>query len=148
MYDIAIIGAGVVGGMIANTLAKYDIKVCILEKQSDVAMGATKANSAIVHAGFDAKEGSLKARLNVRGSEMMEEVTSRLGVKYKRNQSLVVGFEHERAEVEAIYKRGIANGVKGLRMLEKEELHALEPNLNPDLTCALLAETGAIVCPI
>ena len=76
MYDIAIIGAGVVGGMIANALAKYDIKVCILEKQSDVAMGATKANSAIVHAGFDAKEGSLKARFNVRGSEMMEEEIS------------------------------------------------------------------------
>ena len=147
MYDIAIIGAGVVGGMVANALAKYDIKVCILEKQSDVAMGATKANSAIVHAGFDAKEGSLKARFNVRGSEMMEEVTKRLGVKYKRNQSLVVGFEHERAEVEEIYKRGLANGVKGLRLIEKEELHTLEPNLNPDLTCALLAETGAIVCP-
>ena len=147
MYDIAIIGAGVVGGMVARALAKYDVKVCIIDKQSDVAMGATKANSAIVHAGFDAKEGSLKARFNVRGSEMMEEVTAELGVKYKRNQSLVVGFEHERAEVEAIYKRGLANGVKGLRLVEKDELHKLEPNLNPDLTCALLAETGAIVCP-
>ena len=147
MYDIAIIGAGVVGGMVASTLAKYDLRICILEKEYDVAMGATKANSAIVHAGFDAAEGSLKAKMNVRGSEMMEEVTRRLGVKYKRNQSLVVGFEHERAEVEAIYRRGVANGVKGLRILEKDELHALEPNLNKDLTCALLAETGAIVCP-
>lgn len=147
MYDIAIIGAGVVGGMIASTLAKYDLRVCILEKEGDVAMGATKANSAIVHAGFDAKENSLKAKMNVRGSELMEEVTTRLGVKYKRNQSLVVAFEHEREEVEAIYRRGLANGVKGLRILEKDELHALEPNLNKDLTCALLAETGAIVCP-
>ena len=147
MYDVVIIGAGVVGGMVASALAKYDIKICILEKQNDVAMGATRANSAIVHAGFDAKEGTLKARFNVRGSEMMEEVTARLGVKYKRNQSLVVGFEHERAEVEAIYQRGLKNGVKGLRLIEKEELHAIEPNLNPDLTCALLAETGAIVCP-
>ena len=109
-------------------------------------MGATRANSAIVHAGFDAKEGTLKARFNVRGSEMMEEVAARLGVKYKRNQSLVVGFEHERAEVEAIYKRGLKNGVKGLRLIEKEELQTLEPNLNPELSCALLAETGAIVC--
>jgi len=147
MYDVVIIGAGVVGGMVASALAKYDVKICILEKQNDVAMGATRANSAIVHAGFDAKEGTLKARFNVRGSEMMEEVTARLGVKYKRNQSLVVGFEHERAEVEAIYQRGLKNGVKGLRLIEKEELHAIEPNLNPDLTCALLAETGAIVCP-
>lgn len=147
MYDIAIIGAGVVGGMIADALAKYDLRVCILEKEGDVAMGATKANSAIVHAGFDAAEGSLKAKLNVRGSEMMEETARRLGVKYKRNGSLVVGFEHERAEVEAIYKRGLANGVKGLELLDKDALHALEPNLNPDLTCALLAKTGAIVCP-
>ena len=82
MYDVTIIGAGVVGGMIARTLSMYNLKICILEKENDVAMGATKANSAIVHAGFDAKEGSLKAKLNVRGSEMMEEITKQLGVKY------------------------------------------------------------------
>ncbi len=147
MYDVAIIGAGVVGGMIARTLAKYDAKICILEKENDVAMGATRANSAIVHAGFDAKEGSLKARFNVRGSEMMEEVARELGVKYKRNGALVVGFENERAEVEALYNRGVKNGVKGLSVLNKDELHALEPNLNKELTCALLAATSAIICP-
>ncbi|MBO5006801.1 MAG: NAD(P)/FAD-dependent oxidoreductase [Clostridia bacterium] len=147
MYDIVIIGAGVVGGMIARSLAKYDLSLCILEKENDVAMGATKANSAIVHAGFDAKEGSLKAKLNVRGSEMMEQVAKDLGVKYKRNESLVVAFENERAEVEAIYQRGLRNGVKGLSIVEKDELFALEPNLNPELSCALLAKTGAIVCP-
>ena len=147
MYDVAIIGAGVVGGMIARTLAKYDLRLCILEKESDVGMGATRANSAIVHAGFDAAEGSLKARFNVRGSEMMEDVARELGVKYKRNQSLVVGFEHERGEVEAIYRRGLANGVKGLELVYGEQLHALEPDLNKELTCALLAKTGAIVCP-
>ena len=74
MFDIAIIGAGVVGGMIAREMTKYNLKVCILEKNNDVATGATRANSAIVHAGFDAKEGSLKAKLNVKGSEMMETV--------------------------------------------------------------------------
>lgn len=147
MYDIVIIGAGVVGGLIARTLARYEQKVLIIDKAADVAMGATKANSAIVHAGFDAKEGSLKARLNVRGSEMMEQVTKELGVKYIRNESLVVAFESERAEVEALVKRGIENGVKGVRLVEGEELHAMEPNLNDDLTCALLAPTGAIVCP-
>ena len=147
MYDIVIIGAGVVGGLIARALAKYDQKILILDKESDVAMGATKANSAIVHAGFDAKEGSLKAKLNVRGSEMMEQVTCELGVKYKQNESLVVGFENEREEVENLVARGIANGVKGVRLVEKDELHAMEPNLNDDLTCALLAPTGAIVCP-
>ena len=147
MYDIVVIGAGVVGGMIARNLAKYDLSICMLEKENDVAMGATKANSAIVHAGFDAKEGSLKAKMNVRGSVMMPEVTEQLGVKYIRNESLVVAFENERAEVEAIYERGIRNGVEGLRIVEKDELFALEPNLNPELSCALLAPTGAIVCP-
>ena len=146
-YDIVIIGAGVVGGMVARTLAKYDLSLCILEKENDVAMGATKANSAIVHAGFDAKEGSLKAKLNVRGAELMPTVAKELGVKYKRNESLVVAFEHERGEVEKILERGIRNGVKGLRIVEKEELQRLEPHINPDLACALLAPTGAIVCP-
>ena len=141
MYDVAIIGAGVVGGMIARTLSKYDVKLCILEKENDVAMGATRANSAIVHAGFDAKEGSLKAKLNVKGSEMMEKVAHDLGVKYQRNEALVVGFESERAEVEALYKRGVDNGVAGLRVIEKDELFAIEPNLNKDLACALLAKT-------
>lgn len=147
VYDITVIGAGVVGALIARTLSKYDIRLCILDKESDVAMGATKANSAIVHAGFDAKEGSLKARLNVRGSELMPRITEELGVKYKNNGSLVVAFESERDEVEALYKRGLKNGVKGLRIVEKEELFELEPNLNRELSCALLAETGAIVCP-
>ena len=95
MYDIAVIGAGVTGAMIARELAKYDKKICILEREGDVAMGATRANSAIVHAGFDATEGSLKARFNVRGSELMENVTRELGVKYKRNGSLVIGFDEE-----------------------------------------------------
>ena len=147
MYDIAIVGAGVVGGMIARALSKYDAKICILEKENDVAMGATRANSAIVHAGFDAKIGSLKAKMNVRGSEMMEEVARELGVKYQRNEALVVGFESERAEVLDLYDRGVKNGVKGLRVVEKDELFALEPNLNKDLTCALLATTSAIICP-
>lgn len=147
MYDVAIIGAGVVGSMIARTLAKYDVKLCILEKENDVAMGATRANSAIVHAGFDAKEGSLKAKLNVKGSEMMEQVAKDLGVKYQRNEALVVGFESERSEVEALYKRGVDNGVKGLSVVEKDELFKLEPNLNKDLSCALLATTSAIICP-
>ena len=147
MYDIVVIGAGVVGGMVARELAKYQLKICILDKENDVAMGATKANSAIVHAGFDAKEGSLKAKMNVRGSQMMENVTRELGVKYVRNESLVVAFESERAEVEAIYERGIRNGVEGLRIVEHDELLDMEPNLNPNLACALLAPTGAIVCP-
>ncbi len=148
MYDIIIIGAGIVGGMIARELSKYKLNICILEKENDVAMGATKANSAIVHAGFDAKEGSLKARMNVKGSQMMEKICSELGVKYKRNGSLVIGFDEEdRASLEALCKRGIANGVENLKIVEGNELKALEPNISNNVLCALHAPTGAIVCP-
>ena len=109
-YDVAIIGAGVVGGLIARKLAQYKLNICILEKEHDVAMGATKANSGIVHAGYDAEPGSLKAKLNVAGSKMMKRVTDELGVKYKNNGSLVVGFsEDDRAHIEKLVARGIKN---------------------------------------
>lgn len=148
MYDVAIIGAGVVGGMIARTLAAYDLKICILEKGNDVAVGATRANSAIVHAGFDAKCGSLKAKLNVEGSKLMKAVTDELGVKYKNNGSLVIGFNAEdRQTIEELLTRGNKNGVEGLKILEKDEVRALEPNIGDDVLCALYAPTGAIVCP-
>ena len=148
MYDVAIIGGGVVGGMLARTLSAYKLKICILEKENDVAMGASKANSAIVHAGFDAEPGTLKAKLNVKGSEMMEQTTKELGVKYKRNGSLVVGFNDEdKKTIEKLYKRGIENGVKELSILNSDELHKLEPNISPNAVCALNAPTGAIVCP-
>lgn len=148
MYDVAIIGAGVVGGMLARTLAAYDLKICILEKENDVAMGATRANSGIVHAGYDAEEGTLKARLNVRGSEMMEETARELGVPYRRNGSMVLGFgEEDRAIIEKLYARGVKNGVKGLRILSGEEARRLEPGLADSVVCALHAPTCAIVCP-
>ena len=148
MLDIAIIGAGVVGGMIARELARYELSVCMLEKMGDVAMGATRANSAIVHAGFDAKEGSLKAKLNVRGSEMMEEVARELGVKYKKNGSLVVGFsEEDRATLNDLKIRGEKNGVKGLRVIDRDEILKLEANIGNGVTVALHAPTGAIICP-
>lgn len=148
MYDIAVIGAGVVGAMTARTLAKYNLKICILDKMNDVAMGATRANSAIVHAGFDAKEGSMKAKLNVQGSKMMEKVAKELGVKYKKNGSLVIGFTQEdREAVEELCERGKKNGVEGVRVLEQDELRALEPNISDNAICALYAPTGAIICP-
>ncbi len=148
MYDAVIIGAGVVGGMIARILSAYNLKIALIEKENDVAMGATKANSAIVHAGFDAKEGSLKARLNVEGSKMMKKVTEELGVKYRNNGSLVIGFnEGDRNVIEELLKRGIKNGVENLRIIEKEELSELEPNISDNVICALYAPTGAIVCP-
>ena len=148
MYDAVVIGGGVVGGMIARELSRYDISVCILEAENDVAMGATRANSGIVHAGFDAKFGSLKAKLNVKGSKMMPKVVSELGVKYVNNGSLVIGFsEDDRADLEVLLENGNKNGVEGLRILEKEELHEKEPNLSQNAYLALYAPTGAIVSP-
>lgn len=148
MYDVVIIGAGVIGAMTARTLAEYDLKICILEKENDVAMGATKANSAIVHAGFDAKPGSLKAKLNVRGSEMMPDIAKELGVKYKNNGSLVIGFgDEDKKTIEELYERGTKNGVKNLKILEGKEVKELEENISDNVTAALYAPSGAIICP-
>lgn len=147
-YDVAVIGAGVIGGLIARELTRYDLDVCLLERESDVAMGATRANSGIVHAGFDAPVGSLKARFNVLGSEMMKRVTDELGVKFENNGSLVLAMsEDERHGIEKLLERGIANGVRGLRIVEGEELAAIEPSVSRGAVCALWAQSGGIVCP-
>ena len=148
MIEYLVIGAGVVGGMIARELTRYTKSVHIVDRAGDVAMGATRANSAIVHAGFDCKVGTVKAKMNVRGSEKMAEVCRELGVKYKRNGSLVVGFgEEDEKTLTELYERGVQNGVRELSILHREELLAIEPNVGEGVTVALLAKTGAIVCP-
>ena len=148
MVDVVIIGAGVIGGMIARQLGFYKLETVLLEKEGDVAMGSSRANSAIVHAGFDAKEGSLKAKLNVRGSQMMEAVARDLGVRYRRNGSIVVGFNDEdKAQLTQLLERGQRNGVEGLRLVDREELLTIEKGIGDEVTCALYAPTGAIVCP-
>ncbi len=148
MYDAVIIGAGITGSMIARELSKYELKICLIEKENDVAFGATRANSAIVHAGFDAKEGSLKAKLNVRGSEMMKKVADELGVKYQNNGSLVIGFDSDDMEhIEELYERGCKNGVRDLEIIGRKRLKELEPNISEKALCALYAPGGAIVCP-
>ena len=148
MYDVIIIGAGVAGSASARELSRYQAKICVLEKEEDVCCGTSKANSAIVHAGYDAAEGSLMAKLNVRGNEMMEQMSKDLDFPFKRNGSLVVCLhEDEMPGLEALYKRGIANGVPGLRILNREELRAMEPNISDEACAALYAPTGGIVCP-
>ncbi len=148
MYDIAIVGAGVTGTMTARALSKYNLKIALLEKCNDVAMGATKANSGIVHAGFDAAEGSLMAKMNVKGCAMMPETCKKLNVPYKNNGSLVVAFSEEEDEhLKVLLARGKANGVPELSILSKEELLEKEPNLSPESTSALYAPTAGIVCP-
>lgn len=148
MYDVAIIGAGVVGSAVARELSKYRINVCVIEREEDVCCGTSKANSAIIHGGFDAAPGSLKAKLNVRGNALMDELSKDLDIPFKRNGSLVVCTgEQDRNGLTTLLEKGRANGVPGLRILEREELLSMEPNLSDDVTCALYAPTGGIVCP-
>lgn len=148
MFDIAIIGAGVIGASIFRELTKYDVKVIILEKERDVAMGTSKANSAIVHAGYDPKQGTLMAKYNVAGSELFEELCQELEVPYKRNGSLIIGFDEEDLNtLQKLHENGIQNKVKGLRLLTAKEVLEMEPALSSDITGALYAPTGAIVGP-
>ncbi len=148
MYDVAIIGAGVIGSAIARELSKYDVNVCVIEREEDVCCGTSKANSAIIHAGFDAKPGTLKAKLNVRGNEMMDQLSKDLDIPFKRNGSLVVCTkEQDPAGLEDLLEKAKANGVPNCRILDREELIAMEPNLSDDVVAAFYAPTGAIVCP-
>ncbi len=148
MRDIIVIGAGVTGCAIARELARYDWNVTVLERASDVCEGTSKANSGIVHAGYDARPGTLKAKLNVAGNAMMEQLSKELDFPFRRNGSLVLCFAKEdRPALEKLYARGIENGVKKLRILEQEELRALEPNISDHVVAALYAPTAGIVCP-
>lgn len=147
-YDVAIVGAGVVGGLIARELSRFQIKVALLEKYNDVAMGTTKANSAIVHGGFDAQNGTLKAKLNVEGTAMMPEVCEKLSVPFKKNGSVVVAFsEKEMEHIKILYERGIKNGVPELSIIDRDELRRIEPNISDEAVGALLSKSAGIVCP-
>ena len=133
MFDVAVIGGGVVGGLLLRQLSKYQLKVCLLEKQADVSMGASRANSGVVHAGFDAKEGTNKAKFNVRGNQMMPSLCEELGVKFKNNGSLVVAFSQDDLEtLKDLKARGEKNGVSDLekvsswqKVLIDDELYVL-----------------------
>ena len=148
MVDVVIIGAGVVGCSIARELSRYDLQIQVLERASDVCEGTSKANSGIVHAGFDAHPGTLKAKMNVAGNEKMEALSRELDFPFQRNGSLVLCFaEKDRDKLEKLLEQGIANGVKELRIIEKEELRQMEPDISREAVAALYAPTGGIVCP-
>ena len=148
MYDVIIVGAGVSGCAIARELSKKKARVLVVEKEEDVCCGTSKANSAIVHAGYDAKHGSLMAKLNVEGSRMMPQLAKDLDVEYQMNGSLVVMMnEEDRPNLVNLYNNGIANGVDTIRIIERDELRAMEPNISDDAVAALYAPTGAIICP-
>ncbi len=148
-YDVVIIGGGVVGTLTARELMKYNLSVCLVERCSDVAAGgATKANSAIVHGGFDPEIGTLKARLNVQGTNMMQALTEELGVPYIKNGSLVLAFDSEQLEeVNELFHRGYRNGVKDLAVLNKAQVLELEPELSENVVGALYCPEAGIVCP-
>jgi glycerol-3-phosphate dehydrogenase len=146
--DVLVIGAGVVGCAVAREVSRDALRVCVLEQAGDVAEGSTKANSAIVHAGYDAAPGSAKARFNVRGNALFEAWCRELDVPFVRNTSLVAAFgDRELAALEALRLRGERNGVPGLRVLTRDEVRALEPNINRAVVGALLAPSGGICCP-
>ena len=148
MYDVIIIGGGVVGCSIARWLSQYELNIALLERSSDVCEGTSKANSGICHAGYDAKTGTLKAKLNVRGSKMMESLSKELGFGYRRCGSMVLCFDpDDKDQLEKLYERGIKNGVEDLKVLTGDEARAIEPNLSKDVVFALHAPTGAIMDP-
>ncbi len=148
MYDVAIIGCGVAGASIAYRLSRFDLKTVVLEKENDVAMGCTRANSAIIHSGYDPETGTLMAKLNVRSVEMTAELCKKLDVPYERIGSLLLAFGPEQdAHVQRLYARGVANGVPGLRVLSAEEAREMEPNVADNVTSALYAPTAAIINP-
>ena len=148
MYDVIIIGAGVSGAASARELSRYQVKACVLEKEEDVCCGTSKANSAIVHAGYDAASGSLMAKLNVQGNKMMAKLAEDLDFEFMQAGSLVVCTEEEnRPGLQMLLERGIKNGVEGLRIIERDELVKMEPNISDEAVAALYAPTGGIVCP-
>jgi len=148
MFDIVIIGAGVIGCAIARELSKYDLKICVVEKEEDVCCGTSKANSAIMHAGFDAANGSLMAKLNVRGNAMIEQLARDLEIPYLRNGSFVACTRQEDLpKLNELYERGVENGVLDLAILNREEALAMEANLSEEVIAVLYAPSAGIICP-
>ena len=143
LYDVAVIGGGIIGCAAACELAKTDARVILIERDNDVAMGATRANSGIVHAGYDPLPGTKMARYNVEGNAMMAQLAKNLNVRYVVNGSLVLSLAPEEdAVLRMLKERGDRNGVPGLTLLTREEVLRREPNLSPAVRGALYAPTG------
>ncbi len=148
IYDVAIVGSGIIGASIARCLSMYKLNVCMIEKENDVSCGTSKANSGIIHAGYDPEPGSLMAVLNVKGSELYPTWAQELHFDYKNIGSLVVGFSDADMEhIKKLYDRGLKNGVKGLSIINREKLVEMEPHIAEEAQGALLAETAAIISP-
>lgn len=149
IYDVLIVGAGVIGAMLARELSRYRLSVCVLEKENDVAMGASKANSGIIHGGYDPVPGTLKAKLNAEGVELLFETARDLQVPCIRNGSMVCAFgsEEEHILLEKLYRRGFENGISTHKLLTGDEARALEPNLSKAVSMVLYVPDAGIIGP-
>ena len=147
-YDVIVIGAGVIGCAAARYLSRMTKSILVLEKEEDVCSGTSKANSGIVHAGFDAEPGTLKAAMNAEGCKMMPQLSQTLGFQFRQNGSLVLCFDAaQMPELQKLYDRGIANGIPQLKILTGDEVRSMEPNVSGQVVAALYAPTAGIVCP-
>lgn len=148
IYDVAVIGAGCCGASIVRRLSAYDLSVVLLEKCVDIGFGVSKANSGIIHAGFHHPVTSLKARLEIRGNLMFDQLHYELNFPFKRVGIIVAAFSVEEMKtIEHLYSQGIANGVPRLEVCGRERILSLEPDLNPDVVGGLFAPTGGIIEP-
>lgn len=148
LYDVAIAGAGVIGGMLARELSQYDLRICLLEKENDVAMGASKANSGIIHGGYDPIPGTLKAKLNAEGVELLFATAQALSVPCKRNGSMVCAFSKEDELIlDELYQQGLDNNIPGLAILSGNAARMLEPNLSEEVTRVLHVANAGIISP-
>ena len=148
LYDVCIIGAGVVGCAIARELSKYRLSICLIEKNEDVGAATSKANSGIVHGGYADKPGTLKAQLCVAGNALFDQLEQDLHFGFLRTGSFVVGFdEQDRNKIEELFSRGQRNGVSGLQIIDQDELFAREPNLNQQIKWALYCPSAGVVSP-
>ncbi|MEG1609132.1 MAG: FAD-dependent oxidoreductase, partial [Clostridia bacterium] len=145
---IIIVGGGVIGCAVARELSRYKVDVTLLESHNDVACGASKANSGIAHAGYDATSGSLKAMFNVGGNAMFDKLSQDLNFSFKRNGSMVLCMDNDNMpQLEVLRSRGIANGVEGLQILNHEQVLALNHNISDKVVGALYAPSAGIVDP-
>ncbi len=146
MFDVAIIGAGISGSALAYELSKYQLKVLMLEKENDVSLGASRANTAIIHGGYDPEPDTLMGKMNVPAVKRCLDLVRDLDVEYRHTGSLVVGFDEEDSKtVEKLYRRGLENGCEGLEIWDKEKCLEHEPKLSQEVTCALwIPESGVI----
>ena len=147
-FDIVIAGAGVTGCAIARQLARYDLSICVLEAANDIALGASKANGGLVHAGYDPAPGTVKAKVNARGCALYGMWSEELGFLFRRTGSIVLGFsEEDRAHLEVLEANGRANGVPDLEIIAPERIREIEPRASREATCALWCPSTGYVDP-